>query len=79
MCTVTGESGTSHHFFEGETLGLGYKEPDEACAKEREDSEQEISAVGDTLEHVWSDLADATEKVSMPVRRGSLGSKVIRT
>jgi hypothetical protein len=52
-------AGISYHLLKRETLRLGHEEPDEAGANEGQDAEEEVSAVGDVLEQVGSDLANA--------------------
>lgn len=58
ICLCTGP-GISYHFLQRETLRLGHEEPDEAGTDEGEKSKQEVGAVGDLLEKVGSDLANA--------------------
>ena len=46
------------HLLEGQTLGLGDEEPDEAGAQGGDDAEEDVGAVVDLCEQVGRDLAD---------------------
>lgn len=56
-----GRSEVSYHLFQGQTLGLGNKEVDECSTEVGEDSEEDISAIGDALQHIRGDLTNAVK------------------
>lgn len=56
-----GRDEISYHLFQGQTLGLGNKKVDERSTEVREDSEEDISAIRDALQHIRGDLTDAVK------------------
>lgn len=64
----------TYHLLERQTLGLGHQEPDEGRTQVGQQTEENVRAIGNALEHVGCDLAD--DEVVHPVAGSAEGDTV---